>query len=105
LILSLFVEGYFNHYHKVLVSYLGEENAGQNWAGFLEYGSKHYLVIAMQNLGVSRHTAQKIFKDKALKSCLLIENKTKQLTGFNKQKLLAKLDVNSIEYDEISMVT
>ncbi|MBU2968258.1 DEAD/DEAH box helicase family protein [Pseudoalteromonas sp. C2R02] len=97
-------ERYFNHYHKVLVSCLGEEKAGQNWAGFLEYGSKHSLVIAMQNLGVSRHTAQKIFKDKTLKSCLIIENKTKQLTGFNREKLLAKLDVNSIEYDEISMI-
>jgi hypothetical protein len=103
-VLRFTFERYFNHYHKVLNNFLAEEEIGQNWAGFLEYGSKHSLVIAMQNLGVSRYTAQKIFKDKALKSCLVIEGDTKQLIGFNKHKLLAKLDVNSIEYDEISML-
>jgi hypothetical protein len=103
-ILRYTFERYFNHYHKVLITFLGEEKAGQNWAGFLEYGSKHPLVIAMQNLGVSRYTAQKIFKNNELKSCLIIENKTKQLIGFNKQQLLDKFDVNSIEYDEISMI-
>ena len=103
-VLRFTFERYFNHYHKVLNNFISEEKTGQNWAGFLEYGSKHSLVIAMQNLGVSRYTAQKIFKDKALKSCLIIEGDTKQLTGFNKNKLLAKLEVNSIEYDEISMI-
>ncbi|MGL4473061.1 MAG: helicase-related protein, partial [Shewanella sp.] len=103
-VLRFTFERYFNHYHKVLNNFLADENVGQNWAVFLEYGSKHSLVIAMQNLGVSRYTAQKIFKDKVLKSCLVIDGETKQLTGFNKHKLLAKLDVNSIEYDEISML-
>lgn len=103
-ILRYTFERYFNHYHKVLISYLGEEKAGQNWAGYLEYGSKHSLVIAMQNLGVSRYTAQKIFKDKALKSCLIVDGDSKQLTGFNKRRLLAELEINSIEYDEIFMV-
>ena len=97
-------ERYFNHYHKVLTSFLGEEKAGQNWAGFLEYGSKYPLVIAMQNLGVSRYTAQKIFNDPELKSCLIIESKTKHLIGFNKHKLMEKFNKKSIEYDEIKLI-
>ena len=104
-VLRFTFERYFNHYHKVLTNFLGEDAAGHNWAAFLEYGSKNPLVIAMQNLGVSRYTAQKIFKDPELKKCLIIESETSQLIGFNKQKLLAKLDVNSIEYDDISMIS
>jgi len=102
-VLRFTFERYFNHYHKVLTNFLGEDNSGNNWAAFLEYGSKQPLVIAMQNLGLSRYTAQKIFKNPELKKCLNIENKTNQLLGINKPKLLKKLNVNSIEYDEISM--
>lgn len=98
-------ERYFNHYHKVLITFLGEEKAGQNWAGFLEYGSKHPLVIAMQNLGISRYTALKIFNDKELKKHLIIDGKSKELIGFDKPKLLSEFKINTIEYDEIFMIS
>ena len=88
-----------------MITFLGEEKAGQNWAGFLEYGSKHPLVIAMQNSGISRYTALKIFNDKELKKHLIIDGKSKELIGFDKPKLLSEFKINTIEYDEIFMIS
>ena len=63
-ILRFLLEKYFNHYHQILVSIYGEEDAGENWASLLEYGTQNRIVIALQNLGLSRNTSLKIY-DKA----------------------------------------
>ena len=42
---------------------VGEDNAGENWAMLLEYGTQNREIIALQNMGLSRYSAQKIFKE------------------------------------------
>src|SRR5690606_27017800 len=48
-ILRFLLEKYFNHYHQILISVIGEEKAGDNWATLLEYGTQNPLIIALQN--------------------------------------------------------
>lgn len=97
-VLRFLLEKYFNHYHQVLVNLLGEENSGENWASLLEYGTQNRLVIALQNIGLSRHTA--ISSYNRGKEYLLIEDG--KLKAINKEGLLGKFKTNSIEYDEIN---
>lgn len=47
------LEKYFNNYYSILCEVFGEQQAGSNWAIFLEYGTRNANVIALQNL-VSR---------------------------------------------------
>lgn len=84
----------------MLVEILGEENAGVNWATFLEYGTQNSIVIALQNYGLSRHSADYLFKN--FKDCLKIEGD--KLVDVNIQKLKQKLDKEAIEYDEINSI-
>ena len=67
-VLRFLLEKYFNNYYAMLVEILGEENAGVNWATFLEYGTQNSIVIALQNYGLSRHSADYLFKN--FKDCL-----------------------------------
>lgn len=90
-------EKYFNHYYLILVELLGEQNAGQNWALLLEYGTQNRMVIALQNLGYSRHTATYIFNNH--RDCLVVENE--KLVSIDIEKLISRVDSDSIEFDEI----
>lgn len=96
------LERYFNHYHQLLVHFLGEEKAGINWATYLEYGTRHSIVIGLQNIGLSRHTANTIFKH--FKKHLIIENDL--LSGYNKGQLLKDMKRDKkkyyVEIDEVS---
>ncbi len=93
-------EKYFAHYYTILTQLLGEENAGPNWAQFLEYGTQNRIVIALQNLGLSRHTATYIYQHH--RSSLEIENN--KLKNIDKERLLLGLNKESMEYEEISAV-
>jgi replicative superfamily II helicase len=90
-------EKYFNHYYLILVDLLGEQNAGQNWALLLEYGTQNRTVIALQNLGYSRHTATYIYNNH--RECLIIDDD--KLVSIDFERLLSRIDRDSIEYDEI----
>ncbi|UGV41417.1 DEAD/DEAH box helicase [Methanococcoides orientis] len=93
-------EKYFTHYYMSLVEVFGEENAGVNWSQFLEYGTQNRLSIALQNLGVSRHTANYILQKH--KNVLIIEDN--KLKGINKNKLFADMKKTNIEYEEIKSI-
>ena len=99
-ILRFSLEKYFNHYYLILVEQLGEEDSGANFAQFLEYGTQNKLIIALQNLGVSRHSANYIFKKH--RNCLNIENN--KLKSINREKLFSQLSKGSIESDEIMSI-
>jgi len=99
-VLRFLFEKYFNNYYAMLVEILGEDNAGANWATFLEYGTQSTIVIALQNYGLSRHSADYIFKK--YKDCLKIEGD--KLIGINVTKLKSRLNKEEIEYDEISSI-
>ncbi|MBN1250638.1 MAG: DEAD/DEAH box helicase [Bacteroidales bacterium] len=100
-VLRFKLEKYFNHYHQVLLSFIDETSVGMSWATYLEYGTKIPEVIAIQNYGLSRHTANTIFKNH--RHCLLIDGNG-TLTEINKSKLLREIDSNTVEYDEIEKI-
>jgi superfamily II DNA/RNA helicase len=97
-VLRFLFEKYFNQYYQVVIDILGEDQAGENWANLLEYGTQNRVVIALQNIGVSRHTAISIYNKG--RAALMIEDS--KLKSVNKEVLLKLYKKNSIEYDEIS---
>jgi len=97
-VLRYLFEKYFNNYYAMLVEILGEENAGVNWATFLEYGTQNSIIIALQNYGLSRHSSDFLYK--YFKDCLKIEGD--KLIEIKIQKLKTRLSKEKIEYDEIS---
>ena len=96
-VLRFLLEKYFNHYYQVLLAILGEESAGENWASLLEYGTQNRTVIALQNIGLSRHTALSIYAKG--RNFLTIEEG--KLKAVNKEGLLRLYRPTSIEYDEV----
>lgn len=96
-ILRFQFEKYFNHYYMVINHILGEQNAGENWASLLEYGTRNKIIIALQNVGLSRHSAYEIYKNH--RNALSIENG--QLKSINKERLLNELERNTLEYEEV----
>lgn len=96
-VLRFLLEKYFNHYHQIMTSIYGEENAGENWAALLEYGTQNRIVIALQNLGLSRNTALKI-NEKAKDALTIQDGKLKDI---DKTKLLKFFKKNSLEHHEI----
>jgi len=99
-ILRFLFEKYFNHYHQILIKLLGEEKAGENWASLLEYGTKNRIIIALQNLGLSRYTSTKIYEK--VNKGLIIENG--KLKTVNKRLLLNTFPKDSLEFSEIQRV-
>ncbi len=97
-VMRFLLEKYFNHYYQILLNILGDEKAGDNWATLLEYGTQNPFVIALQNIGISRNTALKIFKEH--RNTLVIEDN--KLIGVNKSLLLKELKPTSLEFDEIN---
>ncbi|KGN81616.1 hypothetical protein HQ35_04395 [Porphyromonas cangingivalis] len=96
-ILRFQFERYFNHYYLMLQNLLGEENAGENWATLLEYGTQSRIMIALQNMGLSRLTASKINKE--CKDALTIEEG--KLKSVNKAFLLAEFTPGTLEHEEV----
>jgi superfamily II DNA or RNA helicase len=97
-ILRYLFEKYFNCYYAILSEVLGEDNAGVNWATFLEYGTRNTSVIALQNLGLSRHSANYIFQNH--QNCLLMDGD--KLVEIDVKRLEKQIDKEDIEYEEIS---
>lgn len=99
-VLRFLFEKYFNNYYAMLVEILGEENAGVNWAAFLEYGTQNSIVIALQNYGLSRHSANYIFSRH--RDCLDVEGD--KLIGVNIEKLKRNINKEDVEFEEISSI-
>lgn len=96
-ILRFKLKNYFGNYYEVLVDKYGETRAGENWAEFLEYGTKDTRIIDLQNLGIPRHLATYLLKNYPDQ---FVFNEG-HLVSFNKDSLLSSLDRNSIEYREL----
>lgn len=96
-VLRFLFEKYFNHYYQIVKYILGEESAGENWATLLEYGTQNRTVIALQNLGLSRHTAMMVYRKNL--NALRIENG--KLVSINKSEILRSYNPSSLEYIEI----
>lgn len=99
-VLRFLFEKYFNHYYQIVKYLLGENSAGENWATLLEYGTQNRIVIALQNLGLSRHTAMTIYRKNG--NALRVENG--KLIAINKAEIIRAYKSNSLEYSEINML-
>lgn len=99
-VLRITLEKYFNNYYQILTSVIGEENSGNNWGHFLEYGTKNPMVITLQNMGFSRHVANILIRNKEYRKLLLIKDGV--LVGFNKEGLLQAVNKDSVVYEEVS---
>lgn len=96
-VLRFLFEKYFNHYYQVLITLLSAENTGENWASLLEYGTQNRIVIALQNIGLSRHTAIAIYN----RGRNYLEISDNKLKGIQKAGLLNIFRPTSIEFDEV----
>ncbi len=94
-------EKYFTHYNSILIALYGEKNAGVNWAQYLEYGTQNNVVIILQNLGLSRYTANFIYKN--YKQALVLDNDG-NFQKVNKEYLLNNINKISIEFEEIQNI-
>jgi superfamily II DNA/RNA helicase len=99
-VLRFLFEKYFNNYYAILVEVLGEENAGVNWATFLEYGTQNSIVIALQNYGLSRHSANYLFSRH--RDCLSVEGD--KLIEIYIEKLKRNINKEDVEFDEVSSI-
>ena len=96
-ILRFKLEKYFNNYFLLLKEKLGKENAGANWAEFLEYGTTDRKIIELQNIGFPRHLAKFILDNHS--NCLTFEDDI--LLNFDHEKLEDEINKQTPEYEEI----
>ena len=95
-ILRFQLEKYFNHYYMMIKNILKGNDVGMNWAVLLEYGTQSREIIALQNMGLSRYSAQKIFKE--CRNAIVLENGI--LKDINKRLVLSQLKEGTLEYIE-----
>jgi hypothetical protein len=96
-ILRFELKRYFDNYYNILVEKLGEENAGVNWADYLEYGTSDKKIIELQNIGIPRHLSQYILKNH--ENCLTF-NEQNNLSEIDRQLLEGEFDKTKHEYKE-----
>ncbi|MXV42888.1 DEAD/DEAH box helicase [Bacillus subtilis] len=97
-ILRFSIQTYVSHYYLILQDIYGEEKAGVNWSNFLEYGTRNPIVIALQNMGLSRYVSNYLIKN--YKPLFNIEH---GILKVDKEVLLGKLEFGSIEQQEVQM--
>ncbi|PYC16711.1 DEAD/DEAH box helicase [Pseudomonas mosselii] len=95
--LKYIFENYLGHYYQCLHWKYGD-NAGANWAQFLEFGTNDKVVSAMQLVGLSRHTA--LFLKKRYGEAVKVVNGSVKGVDFN--RLLRELNKGSVYYEDIS---
>lgn len=92
------LEKYFNHMYQVFDYVSGEgKDIGQNWAIYLEYGTRDLKEIELQNFGFSRYSANKLVKSYPF---YLNFDEYNKFLGLNID-IANALDKDSIEYDEV----
>lgn len=96
-ILRFKLKNYFSNYYDILAEKLGDQNAGENWGEFLEYGTNDRRVIELQNIGIPRHLAN-----------FLLENYSEffvfeggALLNIKRDALIEAIDLNSLEFKEL----
>ncbi len=89
-------ENYFGHYYQCLQEIYGDD-AGANWAQFIEFGTNDKDIAAMQVMGLSRHTA--VFLKRRFGSALSVSGG--KIYGVNFHRLLENISRSSIYYADI----
>jgi len=95
------LEKYFNHFYQIADTVRdSKHDIGQNWATYLEYGTRSLYEIELQNFGFSRYAANKLVKGYF---DYLQFNEDKKFIQVKKE-IYGILDKDSIEYDELIKV-
>jgi superfamily II DNA/RNA helicase len=90
------LQRYFENHHLLIEARFGLNEAGANWAKYLEYGTNDDRIIALQNFGVTRHLANYLLK--FFSEAFIIEGTN--LIDIDKKLLIEKFDKNVDEYAE-----
>ncbi len=92
------IEKYFLNYYLLSRYVLGEENAGQDWSEFIEYGTTDKRVIELQNIGFSRGASRYLISEH---SDLLTFSDTGELLDVKETELLKVIDKKNEHYEEV----
>lgn len=92
------IEKYFLNYYLISKNILGEENAGQDWSEFIEYGTTDKRVIELQNIGFSRGASRHLINEHGN---LLSFNDTGELLDVKESDLLNSIDKKNEHYEEV----
>lgn len=96
-ILRFKLKNYFSNYYAILSEKLENNNAGENWGEFLEYGTNDRRVIELQNIGLARHLA-KFLLDNYSDYFDFVDG---ALMSVRKSELIDAMDRNSPEFKEL----
>lgn len=85
------IKNYMTNYYLLMCEKYGEEEAGEDWSEYLEYGTTNRKNIELQNIGIPIYIAKIILEEYSqfvvFEDETLIELKTKELlANFNKEK-------------------
>lgn len=62
-VLRFKIKNYFLNYYLIVSEKVGKQNAGANWAEYVEYGTTDDIIIELQNIGLPRHLSMMIKDD------------------------------------------
>ena len=96
-ILRFKLKNYFSNYYDILSERLGDNNAGENWGEFLEYGTNDRRVIELQNIGLPRHLARFLLDNYSE----FFDFEGEVLANVKKSGLIDAMDINSPEFKEL----
>lgn len=96
-ILRFKIKNYFLNYYLIVSEMSGKENAGTNWAEYLEYGTMDKVIIELQNIGLPRHLSTLIQKE--FLEFLNFEHGV--LIGIDIDSIMKKIDCNKYK-EELS---
>jgi hypothetical protein len=94
------LKNYFLNYYLILKDRLGQENCGENWAEFLEYGTTDKKLIELQNIGFERHLASYILENH--QDCLVFESGN--LIDIDEARITSKMNPSIPEFQEMLRV-
>lgn len=79
---------YFENYYCILERRFGKENAGRNWAVYMEHGTCKKSLIEIQKLGIPRHLSNVLLSD--FKECCKFDS-SGELIELNIPAILQKI--------------
>lgn len=90
------IKNYFLNYYLIVSEKVGKENAGRNWAEYVEYGTTDNVIIELQNIGIPRHLSMLIKDNYA--EFLIFEDDV--LVDIDAEALIKNIDCNKYK-DEL----
>lgn len=94
------LEKYFNNYYLLMQEKYGKDDAGANWAEYLEYGTTDFKIIELQNIGFSRHLSKYILD----KHAEHLNFDGKNLEAINLERIENDFQKDSDEYQEFKEI-